>query len=85
MAAIMRSLLGFRYAPMAISALAVVLCGLYADHQNRQLFQERSRAAVLSQLSLIQARLEGDIKPFMTHLQYFKDLLALPRRARGEA
>ncbi|WP_234826933.1 hypothetical protein [Rhodopseudomonas palustris] len=25
------------------------------------------------------ATLEGDIKPFMTHLQYFKDLLALPR------
>lgn len=25
------------------------------------------------------AILEGDIKPFMTHLQYFKDLLALPR------
>jgi hypothetical protein len=29
------------------------------------------------------ATLEGDIKPFMTHLQYFKDLLALPR-AGGE-
>lgn len=27
-----------------------------------------------------QATLEGDIHPFMTHLQYFKDLLALPRR-----
>ncbi|MCA6126148.1 hypothetical protein J6500_30280 [Bradyrhizobium sp. WSM 1704] len=25
------------------------------------------------------AVLEGDIYPFMTHLQYFKDLLALPR------
>jgi len=24
--------------------------------------------------------LEGDLHPFMTHLQYFKDLLALPRR-----
>ncbi|WP_063196770.1 hypothetical protein [Bradyrhizobium sp. AT1] len=27
-----------------------------------------------------QATLEGDLHPFMTHLQYFKDLLALPRR-----
>jgi hypothetical protein len=27
------------------------------------------------------ATLEGDIKPFMTNLQYFKDLLALPRSA----
>lgn len=26
-----------------------------------------------------EAVLEGDIQPFMTHLQYFKDLLALPR------
>ncbi|WP_244430125.1 hypothetical protein [Bradyrhizobium liaoningense] len=26
------------------------------------------------------ATLEGDLHPFMTHLQYFKDLLALPRQ-----
>lgn len=32
-----------------------------------------------------EAVLEGDIKPFMTHLQYFKDLLALPRNAGGAA
>lgn len=32
-----------------------------------------------------EAVLEGDIKPFMTHLQYFKDLLALPRSAGGIA
>ncbi|RTM05904.1 MAG: hypothetical protein EKK33_33415 [Bradyrhizobiaceae bacterium] len=30
-----------------------------------------------------QATLEGDLHPFMTHLQYFKDLLALPRRSSG--
>ncbi|MDB5620039.1 hypothetical protein [Tardiphaga sp.] len=30
-----------------------------------------------------EAVLEGDIQPFMTHLQYFKDLLALPRSAGG--
>lgn len=30
-----------------------------------------------------QATLEGDLHPFMTHLQYFKDLLALPRRRSG--
>ncbi|OAF15634.1 hypothetical protein AYJ54_39740 [Bradyrhizobium centrolobii] len=27
-----------------------------------------------------QATLEGDVHPFMAHLQYFKDLLALPRQ-----
>lgn len=32
-----------------------------------------------------EATLEGDIKPFMTHLQYFKDLLSLPRNAGGAA
>ncbi len=26
-----------------------------------------------------EATLEGDLHPFMTHLQYFKDVLALPR------
>ena len=26
-----------------------------------------------------EAQLIGDLQPFMTHLQYFKDLLALPR------
>jgi hypothetical protein len=31
------------------------------------------------------ATLEGDIRPFMSHLQYFKDMLALPRNAGGAA
>jgi len=57
----LRSFLGLKYAPMAISALAVVICGAFADHQNNQLFEERSRAEVLSELGLIQAKLEGDI------------------------
>ncbi len=26
-----------------------------------------------------EATLEGDVQPFITNLQYFKDLLALPR------
>jgi hypothetical protein len=32
-----------------------------------------------------EATLEGDLHPFMTHLQYFKDLLALPRHHGGGA
>lgn len=32
-----------------------------------------------------EATLDGDIKPFMTNLQYFKDLLALPRSVGGAA
>jgi hypothetical protein len=30
-----------------------------------------------------QAVLEGDLHPFMVHLQYFKDVLALPRQHRS--
>jgi hypothetical protein len=30
-----------------------------------------------------EASLEGDLYPFMTHLQYFKDVLALPRLHRS--
>jgi hypothetical protein len=30
-----------------------------------------------------EAVLEGDLHPFMVHLQYFKDLLALPRHPAG--
>jgi hypothetical protein len=30
-----------------------------------------------------EATLHGEIRPFMTHLQYFKDLLALPRKSGG--
>ncbi|MEA2919385.1 MAG: hypothetical protein QOJ15_11466 [Bradyrhizobium sp.] len=32
-----------------------------------------------------EAALEGDLLPFMTHLQYFKDVLALPRAKAGGA
>ena len=32
-----------------------------------------------------EAVLEGDLHPFMTHLQYFKDLLALPRLRQAKA
>jgi hypothetical protein len=32
-----------------------------------------------------EAVLEGDLHPFMTHLQYFKDVLALPRPRAGGA
>ena len=32
-----------------------------------------------------EAVLEGDVHPFLANLQYFKDLLALPRRSGGAA
>ncbi|MGD0564900.1 MAG: EAL domain-containing protein [Roseiarcus sp.] len=47
--------------PAALAALVAVVCGALADHQNNQLSDERSRAEVLSQVSLIRAKLEGDV------------------------
>ena len=47
--------------PAAIAVIVVVLFGIFADRQNRQLFDERRRAEVVSQLSLIQSKLEGNI------------------------
>jgi diguanylate cyclase (GGDEF)-like protein len=47
--------------PAAIAAIVIVLLGIFTDRQNRQLFDERLRAEVLSQVTLIQAKLEGDI------------------------
>ena len=32
-----------------------------------------------------EARLEGDLLPFMSHLQFFKDVLVLPRGRAGAA
>ena len=47
--------------PAAI-ALVVALCGgLFADYQNREISRERLRSEVLSQVSLIRTRLEGNI------------------------
>jgi diguanylate cyclase (GGDEF)-like protein len=47
--------------PTAIAAVVMVLFGFYTDRQNRQLFDERLRAEVVSQVSLIQSKLEGNI------------------------
>ncbi len=47
--------------PAAIAALVVVVCGALADHQDSQLSDERLRAEVVAQVSLIRAKLEGDI------------------------
>ena len=47
--------------PAAIAALVAIVCGALADNQNSQLSDERSRAEVMDQVSLIRAKLEGDI------------------------
>lgn len=47
--------------PALIALVAVGLLGLLADHQNHQLFEQHTRAAVADRLSVVRARLEGNI------------------------
>lgn len=54
----------------------------------REYWQPMPRPGFHDLLALIkrgEAVLEGDLHPFMTHLQYFKDLLALPRLRQSKA
>ena len=48
--------------PAALAALVAIVCAVAFDRQNGQLAHERLRAEVLSQVNLIRAKLEGDIK-----------------------
>ncbi|MBS1182534.1 MAG: Chase sensor-containing diguanylate cyclase/phosphodiesterase [Proteobacteria bacterium] len=47
--------------PALIALIAFSLLGLLADHQNHQIFEQHARATVADQLSVIRARLEGNI------------------------
>ena len=47
--------------PALIALIAVGLLGLLADYQNHQLFEQHARATVADRLSVIRARLEGNI------------------------
>ena len=48
--------------PVALAALVAIVCAVAFDRQNGQLAHERLRAEVVSQVNLIRAKLEGDIK-----------------------
>ena len=49
------------YAPALIALIIVVIAGIFADYQNRQVFAQRLRNDVLNQVSLVRAKLEGNI------------------------
>lgn len=54
----------------------------------REFWQPHPRAGWHDLLALTkrgEAILEGNLQPFMTHLQFFKDVLALPRHSGGKA
>ena len=47
--------------PALVALVAVGLLGLLADDQNRQIFEQHTRAAVADRLSVIRARVEGNV------------------------
>lgn len=49
------------YLPALIALIAVSLLGILADQQNRQIFEQHSGATVADQLSVLRARLEGNL------------------------
>ena len=51
----------------------IVIAGLFAEYQNRRLNEERLRADVLNQVSLIRAKLEGNVN---SNIQLVRGLVA---------
>lgn len=47
--------------PALVALIAVSLLGLLADYQNRQIFEQHARATIADRLSVIRARVEGNI------------------------
>ena len=47
--------------PAFVALVAVSLLGLLADYQNRQIFEQHARATVADRLSVIRARVEGNL------------------------
>lgn len=70
----LRRLLGKQSSLPAVIVLAAMTAGgIFADHQNTVLFQQGERAAVLDELSVVRARLEGNING---NLQLVQGLVA---------
>jgi sensor domain CHASE-containing protein len=47
--------------PALVAAVVVILFGIFADQQNKQLANERRRAEVFNQVNLIRTKLESDV------------------------
>lgn len=48
-------------APALIALVVVVIAGIYAEHQHRQIFAERLRNQVLDRVGILRANLEGNL------------------------
>src|SRR5688572_25304527 len=59
--------------PAALALFVIVIAALFAEYQNRRINEERLRGDVLHQVSLIRAKLEGNIN---SNLQLVRGLVA---------
>ncbi|WP_181701198.1 bifunctional diguanylate cyclase/phosphodiesterase [Chthonobacter albigriseus] len=64
---------GIANVPALLALMVIVLLGFFADYQNRVLFEQRLRSDVLQQVSLIRAKLEGEIS---SSIQLVRGLVA---------
>jgi diguanylate cyclase (GGDEF)-like protein len=56
-----RIVLAWTNIPAAIAVAVIILGGIFAEHQNRLVYEQASRADVLAEVNLIRAKLEGNI------------------------
>ena len=59
--------------PAALALIVIVAAGLFAEHQNRKVFEQGMRADVLGELAVIRAKLEGNIN---SNIQLVRGLVA---------
>ena len=68
-----RSLTRSTRVPAAVALAVIIAVGLFADHQNNLVYRQELRTEVLTQLSLVRAKLEGNING---NLQLVRGLVA---------
>lgn len=68
-----RSVLRFSNAPAILAVLVIALAWTFAEYQNRKMFEQEQRADVLGHVSLIRAKLEGNIN---SNIQLVRGLVA---------
>jgi diguanylate cyclase (GGDEF)-like protein len=68
-----RTLLAFTKLPTLLAAAVIGVLGVYADHQNSVVFQQRLRAETLAQVNLVRAKLEGNLN---SNLQLVRGLVS---------
>ena len=59
--------------PAALALVVILLAGSFAEYQNRKVYQQDMRAEVLARVSVIRAKIEGNING---NIQLVRGLMA---------